>query len=158
MQTKVTYQGRSIEITDLENLALTALTIDGAPLYEWITCPHDGALVTAKSIIDSNDPRLPELGAGRRRVSLDYQGRRITAIRRKVDGFDGVEILVNREHYWTYGPMSSKSLCTIAGAVAQTRRDLDAVDERPEAAYEAYMYREDDPRRAEVLARLNQEA
>lgn len=59
------YQGRKITITDVYGATLTALSIDGVKLYEWTACPHDDALATAKNIIDSDDPRLPELGSAR---------------------------------------------------------------------------------------------
>jgi hypothetical protein len=158
--TTIYHQGRKIHIADRirNGVDVSVTTIDGVALSEHISLTtHRDLVFTAKSIIDGDDPRLPELGHNRPRVSLEYKGRRITAIRRKRDGFSAIEILINGEHYFDYGALSSKRLRTIAGAVEQTRRDLDAVDERPEPAYAAHMYRADDPRRAAVLARLNWE-
>lgn len=161
MATTVKYhQGRKIAITDTVRNGAECMvtTIDGVALSEHISLgTHHDLLFAAQGIIDANDARLPELGINRQRVTLDYQGRRITAIRRKRDGFAAIEILVNGEHYYDYGALSSKSLRTIAGAVEQTRRDIDAVDEDPEPSYAEYLYRADDPRRAAVLTRLAQE-
>jgi hypothetical protein len=158
--TTIYHQGRKIVIADTVRNGTECMTttIDGVALSEHISLTaHRDLVFTAKGIIDGDDPRLPELGLGRPRVSLEYKGRRITAIRRKRDGFSAIEILINGEHYFDYGALSGKRLRTIAGAVEQTRRDLDAVDEQPEPAYAAHMYRADDPRRVAVLARLNWE-
>ena len=154
------HQGRKIVIADTVRNGVDCMTttIDDVTLSEHVAfTTHRDLVVTAQEIIDSNDARLPELGVNRQRVTLEYRGRRVTAIRRKRDGFSAIEILVNGEHYYDYGALSNKNLRTIAGAIEQTRRDIDAVDEDPEPSYAAFMYREDDPRRAAILARLNHE-
>lgn len=155
--TKKTYQGRVVTITDtiVNGIESTDTHIDGVKVGEHLKTGHSMLHLVAHELIDADDPRLPELGVGRRQVTLDYHGRAIVARRCLVDGFAGVAVTVNGRPHWTYGPMSNPQQRTIAGAVAQARRDIDAVDERAEAAHDAHMYRMDDPRRAAVLARLS---
>lgn len=83
---------------------------------------------------------------------ITHNGRKITAIERRKDGFRGVLVRVNGIQVHHYGPCSSASLCTVDGAVEQAKREIDAVDahtddyERPRSA--PNWYRKDDPRRA----------
>ncbi len=79
-----------------------------------------------------------------------YRERRISAVKRRTDGFLGVLIRVNGQYYQHYGPLSPSSCRTIEGAIEQTKRDLDAIDaydddhDRPR--FSAYLYRKSDPR------------
>lgn len=75
-----------------------------------------------------------------------YEGRKITAVKRRVEGFPGVEVRINGQYVRTYGPMSSASLRTVEGAIEQTRRDIDFYDAIPEPRVEGFWYRKGDPR------------
>lgn len=77
---------------------------------------------------------------------ITYEGRKITAVKRRVEGFPGVEVRINGQHVVTYGPMSSTSLRTIEGAIEQTKRDIDFCDAKSEPAFESFWYRKGDPR------------
>lgn len=89
-----------------------------------------------------------------------YNGRKITAIARRKDGFPGVLVRINGIQIWHYGWASSAALCTIEGAIEQTKREIDAADaftdDTDDPRFEAHWYRADDPRRAARLRRLAQ--
>lgn len=82
----------------------------------------------------------------------NYKGRRITAVARRIDGFPGVVVRLGGVEVYRYGPMSSASLRTVEGAIAQTRVEIDAVDaytddfDRPR--FSRCWYAKTDPRRA----------
>lgn len=83
---------------------------------------------------------------------INYKDRKITAISRRKDGFTGVLVRINGVQVHHYGPMNSASLRTVDGAVAQTKREIDAVDaytddfDRPRFA--RCWYAKTDPRHA----------
>jgi hypothetical protein len=67
-----------------------------------------------------------------------HNGRTIAAVRRRENGLLGITVRVNGQFVWHYGPAASREQRTADGAIAQTRREIDAVD--------AYTDDVDDPR------------
>ena len=58
----------------------------------------------------------------------NYKGRKITAVARRLDGFKGVVVRLNGVEVRRYSAMSSANLCTVEGAIAQTKVEIDAID------------------------------
>lgn len=88
-----------------------------------------------------------------------HNGRKITAIAKRKDGFPGVLARVNGVQVWHYSWSSSEHLRTIEGAIKQAKLEIDAIDAYTDDAddprFASYWYAKSDPRRALALRREN---
>lgn len=88
-------------------------------------------------------------------ATTEHNGRKITAVARRKDGFPGVLVKVNGVQAWHYGWANSATLRTVEGAIEQTKIEIDAVDaftdDTEDPRFTANWYRKDDPRRAVAI-------